>query len=68
LNNSAGPVPIIEVKIVPDNTSTIKDMKVMLMKKLSIDADNFDLVVLSLKKSKKEPYTIETVFDDSVEA
>ena len=51
------------VKIVPDNTSTIKDMKVMLMKKLSIDADKFDLVVVSLSKGK-----VYTVFDDSVEA
>jgi len=28
------PVPISLVKIVPDNTSTIKEIKVMLMKKL----------------------------------
>ena len=40
------------VKIVPDNTSTIKGMKAMLMKQLNIDPEKFDLVIASLGKGK----------------
>ena len=40
------------VKIVPDNTSTIKDMKAMLMKQLLIDHEQYDLVITSLSKGK----------------
>lgn len=46
------PAPITLVKIVPDNTATIKEIKVMLMQKLQIDVDKFDLVIASLSKGK----------------
>jgi hypothetical protein len=37
----ADPVPISIVKIVPDNTATIKEIKSMLMKKLELDPEKF---------------------------
>ncbi len=48
----ADPVPISLVKIVPDNTATIKEIKVMLMKKLELDPEKFELVIASLSKGK----------------
>ena len=56
-------VPITIVKIIPDNTSTLKEMKVMLIKKLAIDPTKFELVIASLGKSK-----IFRFYEDSVEA
>lgn len=57
------PVPIRLVKIVPDNTATIKEIKVMLMKKLELDADKFELVITSLSKGKTYQR-----FDDRIQA
>ena len=39
-------------KLVPDDTATVKEIKVMLLKKLKLDTEKFDLVIASLGKGK----------------
>jgi hypothetical protein len=56
-------VPITIVKIVPDNTATIKEIKLMLLKKLQLDPEKYDLVITSLSKGK-----IYQRYEDSIQA
>lgn len=51
------------VKIFPENTTTIREMKVIILDKLGLDTDKFDLIITSLSKGK-----VYQVFDDSFEA